>query len=114
MRPVGVSTSIIGSSQNRPREPVRTEHPLACASTEATASAPKASAAASRGTKTRVTISACASIWIDLARYPAARAGAPSSSAEGPIAHRPRQNTGSSVTAPSAVVSCQSTASGRP
>ena len=37
--------------------------------------------------------------------------GLPSSIADGPTAHRPRQKTGSSVTAPSPVVSCQSTPS---
>ena len=55
----GVSTSTIGSSQNRPREPVRTivrrsPRPAADATPTATASAPSASAAASRGMKTRV------------------------------------------------------------
>ena len=37
--------------------------------------------------------------------------GRPSSMPAGPTAHRPRQNTGSSVTAPSGVVPCQSTPS---
>ena len=51
MRPSLVATSTIGSSQNSPREPVRTTSTSpACASREATASAPSASAAASRGT----------------------------------------------------------------
>ena len=51
MRPSAVATSTIGSSQNRPREPVRTTSTSpAWRSSEATASAPSASAAASRGT----------------------------------------------------------------
>ena len=51
MRPAGVATSTIGSNQNSPREPVRTSSTSpAWLNNEATASAPSASAAASRGT----------------------------------------------------------------
>ena len=49
------------------------------------------------------------STGIDLAHRPAVPAAHHPASPTGPMAQRPRQNTGSSVTAPSAVVSCQST-----
>ena len=62
MRPSGVSTSTIGSSQNRPREPVRTiwismpRRRASSCNAAATLSAPTARAAASRGTKKRIII----------------------------------------------------------
>ncbi len=68
MRPAGVSTSTIGSSQKSPREPLRTisisrlARRAASRIAAATLSAPTATAAASPGTKMRVIIVARASM----------------------------------------------------
>ena len=97
MRPCGVATSTIGSSQYRPREPVltisiaRPRFAAAYSSASATSSAPTATAPASRG---RIDAHAhrCASATRASIRASSSRpTRRPSSIAEGAVAHSPRQ-----------------------
>ena len=88
MRPSGVSTSIIGSSQNRPREPVRTMvgvlgqrgGDFVCADRQRRGIARDENPGHAR-------VSSMRSIRAGLSRP----TGLPSSSADGPVAQRPRQ-----------------------
>ncbi len=98
MRPPGVSTSTIGSSQNRPREPVRTmsismpcRAASSCERRRDLVGADGAGGGIARHEEARGHRDDLARDLVDRVRRSAAPIGSPSSIADGAQAQRPRQ-----------------------